>query len=193
MKILVACERSGRVREAFRKKGHDAYSCDVVPADDNSPHHIQDDVLKHLDEGWDMMIAFPPCTYLANSGVRWMYNKDGSINRDRFNKMEDAARFFNALLDAPISKIVIENPIHHQFARYRIKQKYNQIVQPWLFGHGETKATCIWLKNVDYLMPTVTVEGREHRIHEMPPTDDRGIKRSLTYQGIADAMAEQWG
>lgn len=181
MRILVACEYSGRVREAFRKLGHDAWSCDLLPSDDNSPFHIQDDVLKHL-EGWDMMIAHPPCTHLAVSGARWF--------KDKVVEQKEALEFVQALLDAPIPKIALENPISIISSKIR---KPDQIIQPWMFGHGEVKATCLWLKNLPKLTPTNIVEGREAKVHRMPPSADRWKLRSTTYQGIADAMAECWG
>lgn len=182
MKILVACEFSGRVREAFRKRGHDAYSCDILPSDIPSPYHIQDDVLKHLDDGWDMMVAFPPCTHLAVSGARWFKYKQ--------KEQKEAIEFFMKFTKTNIPKVVIENPIGIMSTHYR---KPDQITQPWQHGHGETKATCLWLKGLPKLKPSNIVKGREHRIHNMPRTKDRGKKRSLAYQGIADAMAEQWG
>ena len=191
MKILVACEFSGVVRETFRKRGHDVWSCDLLPSDIPSPYHIQDDVLKHLDEGWDMMIAHPPCTYLSNSGVRWLYHPDGSNNEDRWKNMRTGREFFLKLLNADIPRVAVENPIQHKYVREKIR-KPDQIIQPWQFGHGETKATCLWLKNLPKLIPTKMVSGRENRIHRMPPSPQRGHLRSITYQGIADAMAEQW-
>ena len=191
MKILIACEFSGVVREAFRKKGHDAWSCDLLPSDIASPYHIQDDVLKHLNEGWDMMIAHPPCTYLSNSGVRWLYNSDKTKNEERWENMRTGREFFLKLLNADIPRVAVENPIQHKYAREKIR-KPDQIIQPWQFGHGETKATCLWLKNLPKLIPTNMVSGRENRIHRMPPSPKRGHLRSITYQGIADAMAEQW-
>ena len=181
MKILIACEFSGIVREAFRKRGHDAWSCDLLPSDIPSPYHIQDDVLKHLSDGWDMMIAFPPCTHLAVSGARWF--------KDKQEEQKSAIAFFMDMIEAPIMKIVVENPIGIMSSYYR---KPDQIIQPWQFGHGETKATCLWLKNLPKLIPTNMVSGRENRIHRMPPSPQRGHLRSITYQGIADAMAEQW-
>ena len=192
MKILVACEFSGIVREAFRKRGPDAWSCDLLSTDIPSLYHIQDDVLAHLDDGWDMMIAHPPCTYLANSGVRWLYNPDKSRNEERWNNMRNGREFFLELLNANIPKIAVENPIQHKHAREKIR-KPDQIIQPWMFGQGETKATCLWLRGLPPLRPTNIVDGREPRIHDMPPSCDRGFKRSITYQGIADAMADQWG
>lgn len=192
MKILIACEFSGIVREAFRKRGHDAWSCDLLPSEIPSPYHIQDDVLNHLDEGWDLMVAHPPCTYLSNSGVRWLYNADKTRNEERWENMRRGREFFLKLLSANIPKIAVENPIQHKHAREVIR-KPDQIIQPWQFGHGETKATCLWLKDLPPLYPTDIVEGREQRIFLMPRTDKRGLERSRTYQGIADAMADQWG
>ena len=186
MKVLVACEYSGKVREAFRKLGHDAWSCDLLPADDNSPYHIQDDVLKHLD-GWDMIIAHPPCTHLAVSGARHFAAKiaDG--------RQQEGIDFFMAMVNAPCERIMVENPISIMSTKYR---KPDQIIQPWQFGHGETKATCLWLKNLPPLVPTNIVEGREQNIWRKKGVP-KGMPvwkwRSQTYQGIANAMAEQWG
>lgn len=182
MRILVACEYSGKVREAFRKLGHDAWSCDLLPSDDNSPYHIQGDVLEHLNEGWDMMIAHPPCTHLAVSGARWF--------KDKRVEQAEALMFVQQLLDAPIERIALENPISVISSKIR---KPDQIIQPWMFGHGETKATCLWLKNLPKLEPTDIVTGREARVHRMGPSPDRWKLRSETLQGIADAMAAQWG
>jgi hypothetical protein len=192
LKILIACEFSGTVREAFRAKGHDAWSCDLLPTEIPTKYHIQGDVLQHLNEGWDMMIAHPPCTYLSNAGVRWLYNADGTINPDRWERMNKGADFFNRLLHARIKHVAVENPIQHRYAREKIRRP-DQIIQPWQFGHGETKATCLWLKNLPELYPTNIVEGREHRIHLMAPSENRWKMRSMTYVGIANAMAEQWG
>jgi site-specific DNA-cytosine methylase len=182
LRILVACEYSGRVREAFRKLGHDAWSCDLLPSDDNSPYHIQGDVLEHLNDGWDIMIAHPPCTHLAVSGARWF--------KDKQTEQAEALEFVQKLLDAPIPKIALENPISIISSKIR---KPNQIIQPWQFGHGETKATCLWLKNLPELQPTDIVSGREHKVWRMPPSEERWKLRSITYQGIANAMANQWG
>lgn len=184
MRVIVACEFSGVVREAFRKRGHDAWSCDLLPADDGSKYHYQEDVWYLLDqsEKWDLMIAHPPCTHLAVSGARWFKEKQ--------KEQAEAIEFFMSLINAPIDKIAVENPISIMSTRYR---KPDQIIQPWQFGHGETKATCLWLKNLPKLKPTNIVEGREARIHKMPPGPDRWKKRSITFQGIADAFAEQWG
>jgi len=193
MKVLVACEFSGRVRDAFRKRGHYAVSCDELPTESTKAYHVIGDVLDFLDSGWDLMIAHPPCTRLCNSGVRWL--KELNLWEDLYF----AISFFNLLQDAPIPKIAIENPIPHKYAvngvgaRSKGIGKYDQIIQPWQFGHGETKATCLWLKGLPKLKPTNIVDGREARIHKMSPSKNRGRLRSLTFQGIADAMAEQWG
>jgi hypothetical protein len=187
MRVLVACEFSGTVREAFKAKGHDAWSCDLLPTEIPG-NHIQGDVLKVLDQGWDLMIAHPPCTYLCNSGVMWLHR-----DKDRWKKMKQGAYFFRKLLDLHIEKICIENPIMHKYAKEIIGVNQNQVIQPWQFGHGETKATCLWLKGLDELKPTKIVSGREQRLHKLPPSKDRWKLRSITYQGIANAMAEQWG
>lgn len=189
MKVLVACEFSGIVRDAFIKQGHDAVSCDLLPTDKEGPHYQGEveDILKYMKH-YDLMIAHPPCTYLANSGVRWLYTQEG-----RWEKMRKGARFFRFLLDARIPKKCIENPIMHKHAVQIIGRRQNQIIQPWMFGHGETKATCLWLDNLPPLEPTDIVDGREARIHKLPPSKDRSKLRSVTYQGIANAMASQWG
>ena len=181
MKILVACEFSGTVRNAVLARGHDAWSCDLLPTDKPGPH-IQGDVLEVLGEGWDLMVAHPPCTHLAVSGARWFKEKQ--------REQAEALEFVRRLLDAPVEKICLENPVSIISSRIR---KPSQVIQPWMFGHGETKATCLWLKNLPLLQPTNIVEGREARIHKMPPSPDRWKLRSVTFQGIADAMAEQWG
>ena len=182
MKVLIACEESGIVTEAFRKRGHNAWSCDLLPTSGNHPEwHIQDDVLKHLNDGWDMMIAFPPCTHLAVSGARWFKYKQ--------KEQAEALEFVRLLLDAPIEKIALENPISIISSHIR---KPDQIIQPWMFGHGETKATCLWLKNLPKLIPTNIVDGREGRIWKMPPSQERSKLRSKTYLGIAAAFANQW-
>ena len=194
MKVLVACEFSGIVREAFRKRGHDAWSCDLL--DSEIPgQHIKGDVLGILGKGWDLMVAHPPCTYLANSGVRWL--KD---NPERWGKMIEAAQFFLRLLMGlgasptwDIPRIAVENPIPHKYIYEIITWPYDQIIQPWQFGHGETKATCLWLKNLPLLQSTNIVEGRSGRVWRESPSPDRWKNRSRTYQGIANAMAEQWG
>lgn len=182
MRILVACEFSGVVREAFRKRGHDAYSCDLIPSEDESKFHYQADALVIMKLfQWDLMIAHPPCTHLAVSGARWFKGKEAL--------QKEAIRFFMAFATSEIPKIAIENPISIISSYFR---KPDQIIQPWQFGHGETKATCLWLKNLPLLKPTNIVEGREARIHKMPPSPDRAKLRSITYSGIAEAMASQW-
>jgi len=183
MRVLVACEYSGRVRDAFLAKGHEAMSCDLLPTDALGPHH-QGDVLDVINDGWDLMIAHPPCTHLAVSGARHFAAKQAS------GVQQEALEFVTCLLDAPIAKIALENPISIISSRIR---KPDQIIQPWQFGHGETKATCLWLKGLPLLAPTKIVEGRADRIHKMPPSPNRWKLRSTTYQGIANAMAEQWG
>lgn len=181
MKILVACEFSGIVRDAFTARGHDAWSCDLLPTERHGKH-IQEDVTDIVHFGWDIMIAFPPCTHLAVSGARWFKYKA--------QEQKEAIDFFMMLVNAPIERIAIENPIGIMSRLYR---KPDQIIQPWQFGHGETKATCLWLKNLPKLRSTNIVDGREARVHRMPPSKNRWKERSRTYQGVADAMAEQWG
>lgn len=181
MKILIACEYSGTVREAFTKLGHDAWSCDILPTEIPGKH-LECDVREILCDGWDMMIAHPPCTHLAVSGARWF--------KDKINEQKEALEFVGLLMNAPIGQIAIENPISIISSRFR---KPDQIIQPWQFGHGETKSTCLWLKNLTKLKPTNIVEGREQRIWKMPPSADRWKERSRTYEGIAQAMANQWG
>ncbi len=180
MRILIACEFSGIVREAFRAKGWDAWSCDIL-ATEISGKHIQDDVLKHLDEDWDMMIGHPPCTHLAVSGARWFKGKQ--------KEQKEAIEFFMKLVNADIKYIAAENPISIMSTKYR---KPDQIIQPWQFGHGETKSTCLWLKNLPKLRPTNIVSGREQRIWKLPPGENRWRERSRTFTGIAEAMANQW-
>ena len=182
MRVLVACEFSGIVREAFRKQGHDAWSCDLLEAEDNSSYHIQANVLTVLSDGWDLMIAHPPCTHLAVSGARWFHLKE--------KEQAEALQFVQTLLDSNIPKIALENPISIISSRIR---KPTQIIQPWMFGHGETKATCLWLKGLEPLKPTKIVDGRVARVHFASPGPERWKERSRTLQGIADAMAVQWG
>jgi hypothetical protein len=191
MKVLIACEESQAVCKEFRKLGHEAFSCDILPCSGGHPEwHIHGDAIKTLySHKWDLVIAHPPCTYLSNSGVRWLYNKDGSHNIERQDKMIEASFFFHLFLEYN-GKICIENPISHKYAAL---PKYSQIIQPWQFGHGETKATCLWLKGLPLLKPTNIVEGREGKIWKMPPSPDRAKLRSKTFPGIAKAMAEQWG
>jgi len=186
MKVLVACEFSGAVRDAFIRKGHDAWSCDIIESDPDSDYshkHIQGDAITTaVDNPWDLMIAHPPCTYLASSGARWWKGKQ--------KEQHDAITFFMNLVDVPVDKICIENPVGKMSKYYR---KPDQYIQPWEHGHGETKKTGLWLKGLPLLSPSNIVEGREARIHNLPQSKDRGKLRSITYSGIADAMAEQWG
>lgn len=186
--VLVACEYSGRVREAFRKMGHQAFSCDLLPAEDNSKYHYQGDVMDVIDDGWDLLIAHPPCTFLTNAGVRWLHTREG-----RWADMVQAAEFFKTLLNYDIPHICVENPIMHKYGVEIIGRRQDQLIQPWQFGHGETKATGLWLKNLPKLIPTNIVEGREQRIWKLPPGPDRWKERSRTFQGIASAFADQWG
>ena len=181
MRVLIACEYSGAVRDAFVKNGHDAMSCDLLPTDVPGNHH-HGDVFDVINDGWDLMIAHPPCTHLAVSGARWF--------KDKVKEQAESLEFVRRLMDAPIDKIAIENPISIISSRIR---KPEQIIQPWMFGHGETKATCLWLKGLPKLFATDVVEGREAKIHKMSPGPNRWKERSKTYQGIATAMANQWG
>lgn len=183
MRVLIACEYSGKVRDAFIALGHEAMSCDLLPTDAHGPHY-QGDVFDVIDYPWDLMIAHPPCTDLSVSGARHFEAKrlDG--------RQQASVSFFMRLAKADIPMIAIENPVCIMSSLWR---KPDQIIQPWQFGHGETKATCLWLKGLPLLKPTNVVEGRADRIHKLPPTADRWKIRSETYQGIADAMAEQWG
>jgi hypothetical protein len=192
MKVLVACEFSGIVRDAFIARGHDAWSCDLLPTETPGPH-IQGDAIAEAYSGgadarlgikpvWDLMIAHPPCTYLAVSGARWF--------KDRQQEQKLALQFVYALMHAPIARVCIENPISVISSKIR---KPEQIIQPWMFGHGETKATCLWLKSLPKLVPTNIVDGRQARVHRIGPGPDRWKERSRTLPGIAAAMAEQWG
>ena len=181
MKVLVACEYSGRVRDAFLAQGHDAWSCDLLDSEASGPHYRRS-VFDVIPEGWDMLVAFPPCTHLCVSGARWF--------KDKKVEQQEAIQFFMALAGAPVPRIAIENPIGIMSTQYR---KPDQIIQPWQFGHGETKATCLWLKGLPLLSPTNIVDGREARVHKMPPGPNRWKERSRTYLGIAEAMAKQWG
>lgn len=181
MKVLVACEFSGIVRDAFRARGHDAISCDLLPSERPGPH-IQGDIREVDLSQYDLMIAHPPCTHLAVSGARWFKYKQ--------KEQAEALDFVRYLINAPVPRIAIENPVSIISSRIR---KPDQCVQPWMFGQGETKAVCLWLKNLPLLQATNIVSGREARVHREPPGPDRWKNRSRTYQGIADAMAEQWG
>ncbi len=187
MKVLVACEWSGRVRDAFLAKGHDAWSCDLLPSE-NDERHLQCCIRGLLKESWDLVIAHPPCTYLCLSGVRWL--KAGG---PRWNDLMDGAKLFVACLEANSPRVCVENPIQHRWARHLIGKLPSQTIQPWQFGHGEVKATCLWLKGLPRLKVTKVVSGRYPRVARLPPSHDRSKIRSVTYQGIADAMAAQWG
>jgi hypothetical protein len=201
MRVLVACERSGVVRQAFRDRGHNAWSCDLEPADDGSDWHICDDVREVLGEQWDLIIAHPDCTYLTNSGVRHLYKHPGK-NYDRsklygvprWKAMFDAAAFFRLFLEVSCPRVCVENPIPHRYARDLIRMDYTQIVQPWQFGHSAKKATCLWLKGLTPLRATEIVPRRDRKptIHMMSGKD-RSRRRSVTFSGIAAAMADQWG
>jgi len=182
MRVLVACEFSGVVRDAFLNEGHYAVSCDLLPTESKPELHYKGDVLDLLGGNWDLMIAHPPCTHLAVSGARWF--------KDKVAEQAEALDFVRSLLDAPIDKIAMENPVSIISTKIR---KPDQMIQPWQFGHGETKKTCLWLKNLPLLVPTNIVDGREARVHRMPPSKNRWRERSRTYSGIADAMAKQWG
>lgn len=191
MKVLIACEYSGAVRDAFIKKGHDAMSCDLLPTDVDGPHY-QGDVFDIIDDEWDLMIAHPPCTHLAVSGARWF--------KDKVEEQREALEFVQKLMDAAIDKIAIENPVSVISSRIR---KPDQIIQPWQFGHEATKTTCLWLKGLPLLIPTSIVSRGERHItksgkslpawYNLPPSDTRWKERSKTFSGIADAMADQWG
>ena len=190
MRVLIGCEFSGVVRRAFAALGHDAWSCDLLPAEDHSNKHIVGDVRDVLHDGWDLLAVFhPPCTRLCNSGVRWL------AERNLWDDLDRAADLFGALWNAPIPRRAIENPIMHRHAKERIAgyREPAQIIQPWMFGHGETKATCLWLHGLSPLRPTNVVEGRTARVHRLPPSAHRWRERSRTFDGIAHAMAAQWG
>lgn len=196
MKVLVACEFSGTVRRAFAALGHDAWSCDLLPSEDRSNHHIVGDARDLLNDGWDLlMVAHPPCTRLCNSGVRWLsVPPAGRTLESMWADLDEGAALFSAFWNAPIERIAVENPVMHRHAKERIENYAPpaQSVQPWQFGHPETKRTCLWLKNLPPLVPTDIVAGREARVHRMPPGPMRGHERSRFFTGIADAMARQW-
>ena len=203
MKVLVACEFSGRVRDAFIKRGHDAMSCDLLPTDSPGPHY-QGDVEDILHKGWDLMIAHPPCTYLANSGVQHLWNKRKKINGKnlkRWEKMEASVAFFQRILWNEIPMVAVENPVPHGYAGL---PKYDQIIHPWQHGHEVMKKTCLWLRGLPKLMPSKIVSQGEKYIgkngksngskwYQLPPSKDRWKHRSTTFEGIANAMADQWG
>jgi hypothetical protein len=196
MRVLVACEFSGTVAEAFHRRGHDVMSCDLLPTESKIIKHHQGDVREVLDDGWDLMIAHPSCTYLTNSGVCWLH-KDPS----RWDKMRDGAGFFSLLWSAPIPRVAIENPVMHKYAKEAIGgMRQAQTIQPWMFGHMEKKATCLWLRGLPLLVPTTNLKAetdalpkkQQQRLHHLPPSADRWKERSRTFPGIAEAMAEQW-
>jgi hypothetical protein len=200
MRVLVACEYSGVVRDAFLRLGHNAISCDLLPTESPGPHY-QGDVFDIINDGFDLMIAHPPCTYLTNAGVTWLYNKDKTRNEQRWANMKDGANFFKKLLNCSIPKICIENPIMHKYSKEIIGVKQSQVIQAWMFGHPEQKATCLWLKGLPKLKLSKNVKEEmmklpskeRQRLHYLPPSKDRWKIRSTTFQGIADAMAQQWG
>lgn len=196
MNVLIACEYSGIVRDAFIDKGHNAVSCDLLPSDSNYGHHYQGSVFDIINDGWDLMIAHPPCTYLCNSGVSWLHKDDS-----RWDRLKDGAEFFKNLIEVNIPKIAVENPIMHKYAKELIGHDRAQIIQPYQFGHTESKATCLWLKNLPLLKETNNVKEEmlklpkreRERLHYLPPSPERWKLRSTTYKGIAEAMANQWG
>jgi hypothetical protein len=197
LRVLVACEFSGIVRRAFLERGHDAWSCDLLPAEDRSNRHITGDVRDVLHDGWDLMIvAHPPCTRLCNSGVRWLsVPPAGRSLEDMWRELDAGCALFSDLWNAPVPRVAVENPVMHRHAKARIRnyQEPAQSVQPWQFGHGETKRTCFWLRGLPPLTPTNIVEGRTPRVHRMSPGPDRWKERSRFFTGIAAAMADQWG
>jgi len=201
-RILIACEYSGAVREAFRKRGFDAWSCDLLPTEIPGQHY-EGDLFDIIDAFAGIAGAHPPCTFMTNSGVRWLFNSDGSKNLERWAELENGVNFFNRV-KSKIKTGYLENPIPHKYARdgfFSVVSgkwvegigNYSQVIQPYMFGHGEQKATCIWLKNLPLLRPTNIVEGREQRVWKLPPGPDRWKERSRTFQGIADAFADQFG
>ena len=205
LRILIACEESQEVCKAFRELGHEAFSCDILPCSGGHPEwHIQEDIFHFLHGtkrgNWDLIIGHPPCTYLCNSGVSWLYNKDGSKNKERWKQMERGALFFKSLLNQNCEMIAIENPIPHKYALKIIERKYDQIIQPYMFGHPERKATCFWLVGLPKLKSTRNVKkqmeklpkSKSQRIHYTSPGKDRAKIRSKTFKGIAKAMAKQW-
>lgn len=196
LRVLIACEFSGTVRRAFAARGHDAWSCDLLPSEDRSNRHIIGDARDILGDGWDLlMVAHPPCTRLCNSGVRWLSAPPpGKTLAQIWAELDAAADLFSAFWNAPIERVCIENPVMHKHAKARIAnyQDFAQSVQPWQFGHGETKRTCLWLRGLPPLTPTKIVDGRTARVHMMPPGPDRWKERSRFFPGIAQAMAEQW-
>lgn len=197
LRVLVACEFSGTVRDAFLAHGHDAWSCDLLPAERNSNRHIRGDARDYLNDGWDLlMVAHPPCTRLCNSGVRWLAEAPpGRTLTAMWKELDEAAELFSTFWNAPIDRICIENPVMHRHAKERIAgyREFSQSVQPYEYGHPESKRTCLWLKNLPNLTPTKVVEGREHRVHRLGQSKNRWRERSRFFPGIAAAMADQWG
>lgn len=214
LRVLIGCEFSAVVRDAFIAKGHDAWSCDLLDTEGRQGNHLKGDVRWAIEGSlhkfpdavdirtghsplyrkWDMAIFHPDCTFLTNSGVRWLWINNGwnkIKNEERWKEMENGAMFFKELLDAPIERIVVENPIMHKYAKAIVGRSQDQIIQPWMFGHGEIKATCLWLKNLPLLKPTNIVDGRDPRVHHMAPGPDRWKDRSRTLKGIGEAMANQ--
>jgi hypothetical protein len=196
LRVLVACEYSGVVRRAFLARGCDAWSCDLLPSEDGSNRHIRGDARDLLHDGWDLlMVAHPPCTRLCNSGVRWLHTPPPGKTAGQMElELREGAALFSAFWNAPIPRVAVENPVMHGHAK-RLIENYAepaQSVQPWQFGHPESKRTCLWLRNLPPLRPTNVVAGREQRVHRMPPSPTRWKERSRFYPGIAAAMAEQW-
>lgn len=190
MKVLIGFEFSQTICQAFRNKGHEAYSCDLLPTDGNPEWHIQDNVFNIINENWNLAVFHPPCTFLCNSGVRWLHTEKG-----RWHKMEEATKLFKQLLDAPIPKIAIENPVMHKYSLELIGHKYDQIIHPWMFSdHTTSKATCLWLKNLPLLRPDkfLPKEQRTYEIHKASPGPNRWKIRSKTFLGVAEAMSNQW-
>ena len=196
-RILIACEFSGIVRRAFAHRGHDAWSCDLLPAEDRSNRHIVGDVRDILGDGWDLLIvAHPPCTRLCNSGVRWLSVPPPGKSAEQMQaELVEGAALFSACWNAPVERVAVENPVMHRHAKALIAnyQAPAQSIQPWQFGHGETKRTCLWLRNLPLLSATNLVDGREARVHRMSPSPARWRERSRFYTGVAEAMASQWG
>lgn len=194
MRILVACEFSGIVRDAFRARGHDAWSCDLLPCEGDPRWHLQTDIHPLLCRQWALVIAHPPCTRITNTGVQWL------AKRNLWAELDTACAFFRLFMDCA-ERVCIENPIPHKYAVERIGRKYDQLIQPWQFGHQETKATCLWLKNLPPLVPTTNLKAetmalparQRMRLHYLPPSANRAHERSRTFPGIAAAMADQWG
>ncbi|PPQ39362.1 hypothetical protein [Rhodoblastus acidophilus] len=197
LRVLIGCETSGIVRRAFAARGHDVWSVDIRPSEDRSNRHIVGDVRDYLSDGWDLLaVMHPPCTRLCNSGVRWLsVPPPGRTREEMWRELEEGAALFSDCWNAPIPRIAVENPVMHRHAKGLIRnyEPFAQSVQPWQFGHPETKRTCFWLKGLPPLTPTNVVDGRLARVHRMPPGPDRWRERSRFFTGIAEAMADQWG